>query len=120
MDSANKEEAGTSNKSEFLLMFQMMQEQQRQYQEQQREQQRQYQEAAERRFKLELEEIRQRAKEERFDMVRFMADLQLQGGKTSSSKFRRLDDEALDLIQGLRSRRENYSPFYEIEVMVRP
>ena len=53
-------------------MFQMMQDQQRQYQE-----------AAERRFKLELEEIRQRAKEERFDMVRFMADLQLQGGKTS-------------------------------------
>ena len=126
MDSANKEGTGTSNKSEFLLMFQMMQEQQRQYQEQQQEQQRQYreqqrqyqeqqqqhQEAAERRFKLELEEIRQRAKEERFDMVRFMADLQLQGGKTSSScsspeavqrKFRRLDDEALDLIQGLRS-----------------
>ena len=125
MDSANKEGTGTSNKSEFLLMFQMMQEQQqeqqRQYREQQQEQQRQYreqqrqyqeqqqqhQEAAERRFKLELEEIRQRAKEERFDMVRFMADLQLQGGKTSSScsspeavqrKFRRLDDEALDLI----------------------
>ena len=67
MDSANKEGAGTSNKSEFLLMYQMMQEQQRQYQEQQR----QHQEAAERRFKLELEEIRQRAKEERFDMVRF-------------------------------------------------
>ena len=117
MDSANKEEAGTSNKSEFLLMFQMMQEQQRQYQE-----------AAERRFKLELEEIRQRAKEERLDMVRFMADLQLQGGKTFSScsspeavqrKFRRLDDEALDLIQGLRSRRENYRPFHEIEVMVK-
>ena len=142
MDSANKEGTGTSNKSEFLLMFQMMQEQQRQYREQQQEQQRQYreqqrqyqeqqqqhQEAAERRFKLELEEIRQRAKEERFDMVRFMADLQLQGGKTSSScsspeavqrKFRRLDDEALDLIQGLRSRRENYRPFHEIEVMVK-
>ena len=130
MDSANKEGTGTSNKSEFLLMFQMMQEQQRQYREQQRqyqEQQQQHQ-AAERRFKLELEEIRQRAKEERFDMVRFMADLQLQGGKTSSScsspeavqrKFRRLDDEALDLIQGLRSRRENYRPFHEIEVMVK-
>ena len=124
MDSANKEGTGTSNKSEFLLMFQMMQEQQRQYQEQQQ----QHHEAAERRFKLELEEIRQRAKEERFDMVRFMADLQLQGGKTSSScsspeavqrKFRRLDDEALDLIQGLRSRRENYRPFHEIEVMVK-
>ena len=131
MDSANKEGTGTSNKSEFLLMFQMMQEQQRQYQEQQRqyqEQQQQHHEAAERRFKLELEEIRQRAKEERFDMVRFMADLQLQGEKTSSNcsspeavqrKFRRLDDEALDLIQGLRSRRENYRPFHEIEVMVK-
>ena len=131
MDSANKEGTGTSNKSEFLLMFQMMQEQQRQYQEQQRqyqEQQQQHHEAAERRFKLELEEIRQRAKEERFDMVRFMADLQLQGGKTSSNcsspeavqrKFCRLDDEALDLIQGLRSRRENYRPFHEIEVMVK-
>ena len=49
-----------------------------------------------------MEEIRQRAKEERFDMVRFMADLQLQGGKKSFScsspesvqrKFRRLDDK---------------------------
>ena len=53
MDSANKEGTGTSNKSEFLLMFQMMQEQQRQYQEQQRqyqEQQQQHQEAAERRL----------------------------------------------------------------------
>ena len=117
MDSANKEGAGTSNKTKFLLMFQMMQEQQRQYQE-----------AAERRFKLELEEIRQRAKEERYDMLRFMAALQLKGGKTSSScsspeavqlKFRRLDDEALNLIQGLRSRRENYRPFHEIEVMVK-
>ena len=61
-------------------------------------------------------------------MVRFMAVLQLQNGKTSSScsspeavrrKFRRLDDEALDLIQGLRSRRENYRPFHEIAVMVK-
>ena len=138
VSSENKEGAGISNKSEFLLMFQMMQEQQReqqrQYQEQQRqhqEQQRQYQEqqrqnqkADERRFKLELEEVRRRAKEERFDMVRFMADLQLQGGKTSSScsspeavqrKFRRLDDEALGLIQGLRNRPENYRPFMRLK-----
>ena len=124
MDSANKEGAGTSNKSEFLLMFQMMQEQQRQYLEQQR----QHQEAAERRFKLELEEICQSAKEERYDMLHFMADLQLKGGKTSSScsspeavqrKFCRLDDKALNLIQGLCSQRENYCPFYEIEVMVK-
>ena len=57
-----------------------------------------------------------------------MANLQLQGGKTSSScsspeafqrKFRRLDDEALGLIQDLRSRRKNYCPFHEIEVMVK-
>ena len=74
VSSKSKEKAETSNKSEFLLMFHMMQ-------EQQREQQRQYQEATQRQFKLELEEIRQRAKEKRFDMARFMADLQLQGGK---------------------------------------
>ena len=115
VSSENKKGAGTSNRSECLLMFQMLQEQQRQYQEQQRqcqEQHRQHQEAAERRFKLELGEIRQRAKEERFDMVRFMANLRLQGGKTSCScsspeafqrKFRRLDDEAFGLIQDLRS-----------------
>ena len=74
MDSANKEGTGTSNKSEFLLMFQMMQEQQRQYQEQQRqyqEQQQQHHEAAERRFKLELEEIRQRANES--DLIWFVS-----------------------------------------------
>ena len=30
-----------------------------------------------------------------------------------------LDHEAFDLIRGLRSRRENYRPFHEIEVMVK-
>ena len=92
------------------------------------EQQRQYQKAAKRRFKLELKEIRQRAKKERFDMARFMAGHQLQVGKPFSScsspeavqrKFGQLDDESFDLIQDLRSRRKNYLPFYEIDVMVK-
>ena len=57
-----------------------------------------------------------------------MAGHQLQVGKTFSScsspeavqrKFGQLDDEALDLIKDLRSRRENYLPFHEVDVMVK-
>ena len=93
------------------------------------QQQRQYQEAAERRFLLQLEEIRQKSKEDRYDMARFFTDLQMQGDKSSSSscdspealnrKFRRLDEEAIGLIRNLQLRIANGRPYHEIEVFVK-
>ena len=118
VSSLNEEEPETSksfgNLGELSLLFDMMQKQQL---------------ASERRFQLQLEEIRCRSQEERMHLAKFLADTQLQVGRAGSSssgsspdainrKFNRLDKEARDLMVDLNKRCSSLKPLNEVEVIL--
>ena len=100
--------------SELLMLFNMMQSQQA---------------PAERRFQIQLEEIRQRLLEDRMPLTTFLADTQLHAGHSSltdggfspeklSQKFNRLDKESRDLMIDLQQRLNNCRPVHELEVIL--
>ena len=118
VSSLNEEEPETSksfgNLGELSLLFDMMQKQQL---------------ASERRFQLQLEEIRCRSQEDRMHLAKFLADTQLQVGRAGSSnsgsspdainrKFSRLDKEARDLMVDLNKRCSSLKPLHEVEVIL--
>ena len=84
---------------------------------------------AERRFEIQLEEIRQRSLEDRMQLTKFLADTQLHAGHSSSAdggfspeklsqKFNRLDKESRDLMIDLQQRLDNCRPVHEVEVIL--
>ena len=84
--------------------------------------------AAERRFQLQLEEIRQRSQEDRFQLAKFLADTQVHAAHSNSSgsssspeaisrKFSRLNKEAQELLQDLKERHSSQKPLHEVEVI---
>ena len=100
--------------SELLMLFNMMQSQQA---------------AAEKRFQIQLEEIRQRSLEDRMQLTKFLADTQLHAGRSRSTddgfspeklsqKFNRLDKKSRDLMIDLQQRLDNCRPVHKVEVIL--
>ena len=118
VSSLNEEKPETSksfgNLGELSFLFDMMQKQLL---------------ASERQFQLQLEEIRCQSQEDRMDLIKFLADTQLQVGRAGSSssgsspdatnrKFKRLDKETRDLMVDLNKRCSSLKPLHEVEVIL--
>ena len=119
----------SSNPSNLLMFFNLMQTQQSTAEKRFQAQLIEQQAAAEQRFQLQLEEIRQRAKEDRLQLAQFLADSQLHAGRSASSdcglspdkvsqKFYRLDKDCRDLMVDLQQRLDNSKPVHEVEVIL--